>query len=45
MKLSYGGVAGRCRKRARTTIEDFVLTYFPLHDLKIPEVDMLHLDA
>ena len=27
-----------CRKRARTTIEDFVLTYFPYHGLKIPEV-------
>jgi len=28
-----------CRKRARTTIEDFALTYFPYHGLKLPEVN------
>lgn len=27
-----------CRKRAKTTIEDFALTYFPYHGLKLPEV-------
>ena len=27
-----------CRKRARSTIEDFALTYLPYHGLEIPEV-------
>ena len=35
-------VLSMCRERARTTIEDFVLTYFPYHGLKIPEVRLIH---
>jgi hypothetical protein len=34
-----------CRQRSRTTIEDFVLSYFPLHGLCIPDDFFKHLDV
>ncbi|CAL5221125.1 g3261 [Coccomyxa viridis] len=37
-------ISFRSLKRARTTIEDFALTYFPYHGLKIPEDFFKHLD-